>query len=63
MNLSLFKECSYIFNKKYHEVILYESDLVHDEGKLKSVATVVFDIGEKVEQGEEMVVGLLEVCV
>lgn len=37
--------------------------MIEDEGEVESVSAVVFDVGEEVEQGEEVVVGLLEVGV
>ncbi len=47
----------------YHKVVVDECDLIEDEGEIEPISAVVFDVGEEVEEGEEVVVGLLEVGV
>jgi hypothetical protein len=37
--------------------------LIEDEGEVEPISAVMLDVGEEVEEGEEVMVGLLEVSV
>ncbi len=37
--------------------------MIEDEGELEAISTVMFDVGEEVQESKEVVVGLLEVSV
>ena len=61
--LIVFEAALLSYNHIYHEVVVDKCDLIEDKGELEAVSAVMFDIGEEVEESEEVVVGLLEVSV